>query len=439
MQEFERIPGLSTVLTISLAVVLCLLPLGLYKIILSNASQIQAAEALGMLRQGSNEILLVDVRPEPAYEDKHIFGVYSLPLEQILEMEGVEDLPPALQGKTLVLVCDAGVLSAQAARHLGELGVKAYSLRGGMLDWGRAWLQYKDSPFSKFELSGGVVQEPFRVMSQVEQVAAMVALLWIKPTYMLLSAVVSFYLIRSRATDLRLLGWGLLIFLIGEVFCAINYIFLRDNSFFAEYMHSSSMALAFGLAAYALLEGLDERLVHFTLADQHCAMLPVCGPCVKYQAVRCGIRKIAQFLCIALIFLGIIPLLAPFIYTAYNTQIGPIFHYYVRQFVHQWFEARYSPLVGILLTSLALLVMQLTPRATLHPLARALLCAGLGFFGFALFRVTLGMIYAEALVWATVWEELTELMFVVGVIYILWVFRHTLLQELDLPKLFKTE
>ena len=199
-------------------------------------------------------------------------------------------------------------------------------------------------------------------------------------------------------------------------------------------MHSYSMAVAFALAAYALLEGLDERLVHFSRADKQCAMLPVCGPCVKYQAVRCGIRRIAQLMSVLLVVLALIPLLSPFSYTAYNTQVGPVIHYYVRPAVQQWFEARYSPWIAILLVGLALLVMLLTPRATIHPLARLLLCGSVGFLGFAVFRVTLGMIYAEALIWATFWEELTELMFVVAVIYLLWVFQRTLLPDFNLQE-----
>ena len=73
---------------------------------------------------------------------------------------------------------------------------------------------------------------------------------------------------------------------------------------------------------------------------------------------------------------------------------------------HDWLFA-----AAIFLVSLALLVMLLTPRTAIHPLARGLLCLGAGFFLFGWFRVALGMIYAEALVWAVVWEELTELMF----------------------------
>ncbi len=243
------------------------------------------------------------------------------------------------------------------------------------------------------------------------------------------TGVVAFYLLPRKASDLRALAWALLVFLIGEIFCAINYIILDDNSYFAEYMHSYSMALTFGLVIYALMEGLDQRVIHFSQSDRQCAMLPVCGPCAKYQAVRCGIRRMAQLVSVSLIVLAFIPLLSAFSYTAYNTHIGTVNHYFVRPIVHQWFEARYSPSVAIVLIGLALLVMQLTPRTTLHPLARMFFCAGAGFLAFALFRVVLGMIFAESLVWASFWEELTELLFVSSVIYFLRTFRLTLLPD----------
>lgn len=429
-----RRPVLLVALATGLTVILGLLPLGVYRVMLGGAPKLHATTALEMLGEAGEQAVLVDVRPEPAYQERRIVGALSLPLAQILELEAAADLPPALRDRTLLLVCDSGLLSAQAARRLSQLGVKVYGVRGGMQDWGRAWPKFKDSSFSRFELANGTLQAPFRAMSPGEQGAAALALLWIKPTYMLLSGAVSFILLRRKVTDLHILGWGLLVFLIGEVSCAINYVWLEDNSYGAEYVHSYSMAIAFGLAAYALMEGLDERLVHFSQADRQCALLSVCRPCAKYQAVRCGVRRMAQLLCVTLILLAIIPLLSPFSYTAYNTQIGMVNHYYVRPVVHQWFEARYSPSVAITLLSLALLVMQLTPRMTIHPLVRALFCGGAGFFGFGLFRVTLGMIFAEALVWATFWEELTELMFVSATIYVLWVFRSTLLPHFHLPE-----
>jgi rhodanese-related sulfurtransferase len=437
MPKFQRVIASPTILTISIAMVLWLLPLALYLFIFGRVPQIQASEALELLGKPGENAVLVDVRPVSAYQQWHIMGSISLPSAQILEFDSSDALTTSLRGKTLLAVCNVGVSSIQAVRHLNSLGVSAYSVRGGIQDWGRAWPQYKDNPFSQLELPGGVIQEPFEMMTRIEQAAAALALLWIKPTYMLLSAIVGVILVRHETTDLRILGWGLLVFLSGEIFCAINYIFLKDNSYFAEYMHSYSMAVAFSLVFYAVLEGLDQRLVHFTQADKSCAMRPVCGPCVKYQQTRCGIHRITQLMGITLILAAIIPLLSPFNTNAYNTQIGPINHYYVRPLIHQWFEARYSPWVAVILIGTALLVMQLTPLVTLHPLTRVFFCAGAGFFGFAIFRVTLGMLYAEALVWATFWEELTELLFVVATIYILWVFRRTLLPDFNLSEKFK--
>jgi len=431
----EALPAIDTLssITIGLAIMVGLIPLILYVVLLGNVPTLPASAALDRLGNDRQEAALIDVRSVQAYQERHIAGASFFPLPEIQNLEGASDLPQALQGKTLLLVCDSGWLSAQAARRFGQLHISVYSIRGGIQDWGRAWPQFENNSFSNFVLKGGVIQLPYRVMPTWEQAAAALALLWIKPIYMLLSAVIAFFLLRMRPHDLHLMGWALLVFLLGEVACAINYMLLKDNSYLAEYLHSYSMALAFGLAAYALLEGLDERLIHFSQADRRCALLPVCGPCVKYQAVRCGIRRIAQLACLVMIVLAIIPLLSPFSYTAYNTQIGPVNHYYVRPIVHQWFEARYSPAVAIGFFSLALLVMLFTPQVTIHPLARVLLCGGIGFFGFSLFRVTLGLIYAEALVWATFWEELTELMFVVAVIFILWVFRRTLVPGINLP------
>lgn len=423
-------------LVMGASLLLALVPFLIYLNLLGGVPQISSAEALEILEKYGEKVVLLDVRIEAAYEERHIAGSISLPLMLILESKSTEDLGPYFQSKTLLVVCDVGVNSARATRHLNRLGISAYSVRGGIQDWGRAWPGAKDSLYIRIEQPGGVTQEPFRTMTVGEQAAAALAMLWIKPMYMLISGITSFVLLRRKDSELRILGWGLLVFLIGEVFCAINYALLKDNSYFAEYMHSYSMAVAFGLVAYALLEGLDARLFHFTRADKQCALLPVCGPCAKYKPVRCGVQRIALLIGISLIILSFIPLLSPYNFAAYNTQVGPVTHYYVRPFVHQWFEVRYSPVVAIFLIGAALLVMQLTSHLTLHPLARVFFCGGLGFLGFSLFRMTLGMVYAEALVWATFWEELTELMFISAVIYILWVFRHTLLTGFKPVKIY---
>ena len=52
--------------------------------------------------------------------------------------------------------------------------------------------------------------------------------------------------------------------------------------------------------------------------------------------------------------------------------------------------------------------------------------AGSGALGFALFRMILLQAYRDNLLWFATWEELTELLFILGVGLMLWSFRHGL-------------
>jgi hypothetical protein len=279
-----------------------------------------------------------------------------------------------------------------------------------------AWKQ----PFD--ELSAPLVK-----MSLGEQFAGMLALLIIKPTYMLLSLGLSILLMRQKARDLFNLGLGIAIFLAGEVACAVNYLFLNERSNLAEFLHSYSMAVAFGLVAYALVEGLDERILHFGAPEKKCALLEVCGPCVKYQQVTCGIRKLAHLTLPGLLVLTFIPWLTRLSEIAYNTKILTFTQFYQRALPIQAYEARFIPVASFLLFGAAWLTLFLTPKTPLHPQVRVLACAGVGLWGFGMFRVVLGLLFAPNLVWFYFWEELTELMFILAVMYLLWSFRRTLL------------
>ena len=61
--------------------------------------------------------------------------------------------------------------------------------------------------------------------------------------------------------------------------------------------------------------------------------------------------------------------------------------------------------------------------------AKLFLAAGLGALGFSYFRMALIGIYQDDLMWATFWEEVTELMLVTAVLITLWQFRQTLYRE----------
>lgn len=270
---------------------------------------------------------------------------------------------------------------------------------------------------------------PFVSMSPGEQFAGVFALLIIKPTYMLLSLGLAILLMREKSREMFNLGLGIAIFLAGEVACAVNYLFLNERSNLAEFLHSYSMAIAFALVAYALFEGLDKRLLHFSAPDQKCALLEVCGPCIKYQKVTCGIRKIAHLALPALLVLTFLPWLTQISELAYKTKILTFLHFYQRALPSQYYEVRFIPIASFLLFGAAWLTLFLTPKTPLHPTVRVLSCAGLGLWGFGMFRAVLGLLFASNLVWFYFWEELTELMFILAIIYLLWSFRKTLVPE----------
>jgi hypothetical protein len=60
------------------------------------------------------------------------------------------------------------------------------------------------------------------------------------------------------------------------------------------------------------------------------------------------------------------------------------------------------------------------------PLAKIFFAAGIGPLGFGMFRSILTGMYSQHMVWFNFWEEVTELLFIVGVCFILWVFRQSL-------------
>ena len=95
----------------------------------------------------------------------------------------------------------------------------------------------------------------------------------IKPSHMLLCVALIVWLWRQRAPDLVALRWGLIIFLLGEASCAENYLFCKGRSELWEYLHNYGMSVGFAFTAYALLEGLDRRVIKYSPAKERCVAL----------------------------------------------------------------------------------------------------------------------------------------------------------------------
>lgn len=267
---------------------------------------------------------------------------------------------------------------------------------------------------------------PFRATGALEQWIVLVTAFGVKPAYMLLSLGLTVMLARSQAADLLALAWGLGLFLAGEAACAFNYVALGGESLLWEYFHDYGMVAGFACVAWAVLEGADRRIIRFSASRERCAALALCRRCVKFDsAAPCGLPRVFGFGLLALAALALLPLCAPLVPVAYTTEVARATVTYAAPFAAQWFVLRYCPLLALALLAAAWAALQLR-RDHEVALPKLLLAAALGPLGFSLMRQYLLSAFRHDLVWYTSWEEITELLFVLGVGLVLWTFRHGL-------------
>ena len=92
---------------------------------------ITAAEARKIMEEES-EYMIVDVRTEEEYEEKHIPGAVLVPSEDIKAGE-LDALPD--KEETLLVYCYAGRRAEDCASILAKNGYKHVYNFGGILDW----------------------------------------------------------------------------------------------------------------------------------------------------------------------------------------------------------------------------------------------------------------------------------------------------------------
>ncbi len=187
------------------------------------------------------------------------------------------------------------------------------------------------------------------------------------------------------------------------------------------------MMVSFGFFTYAILEALDQRIIHYSDPEEKCAVLSLCHQCIKDGAVFCKLTRMLYFLIPSFIVLAFIPLLASIFSVSYNTTIFDVFYNYSHPVIYQVFEIRYCPIYAVMLFITSFLVLLLKKNNAVG-LSKVLFAAGMGPLGFAFLRLILFSLYQDNLVWFNFWEELTELMFIVGVGFTLWIFQRGLFQ-----------
>jgi len=266
---------------------------------------------------------------------------------------------------------------------------------------------------------------PFRETSLVEQVATVVAAFVIKPVYTLLALVLTVVLWRQKSPDLTALCWAFLFFFVGENFCAANYLIYREQSHLFEYLHNVGMVVCFGLTTYAVLEGLDRRVVKFSDAESRCAALTLCRRCMKYTDAPCALKRLFLLMIPVLMILAFVPLAADVIPLSYNTEIFGSPHNYSHPVIGQRFEIRYCPAVALVMLTVSLTILQFK-RNDAVVWSKVFFAAGVGALGFSVFRLVFVQVYRQNLAWYAFWEEATEFLFILTAAAVLWLFRQGL-------------
>ena len=421
ISSFKRLQYLIIILIILGGI----LPLLWYAVTLGGIATVMPKEAITLLTHRDTAVL-IDVRPSDEFERQHVVGAFSWPLTHIKALTSFHQIPPSLQGKTLLMICTADFASAEAVRHLQAIGIKdVYKVWGGMQGWVAAIKDRSTGrPFTT--LSG---ESASRAMSLFEQWSAVIAGFVFKPLYMTLSLFLAIALWRTRAPDLTAVKWSMLAFFVGEAWCAVNYLIFDYTSYLSEFLHSFGMVVAFGFFIYAVMEGIDSRLMKLSAAGQRCGALELCGSCIKTEEVDCGARKIFLLLILVTGILTFMPLQAEFSPVSYNSVILGTPYNYSHPILYQIFEKRYCPAWALMLLAIAFVILLRQPRRLPSPFAWVLSTAGLGALAFSFFRLLLGMVYENNLIWSTFWEELTELVFITSIWTFLLLFRNSLLME----------
>jgi len=205
----------------------------------------------------------------------------------------------------------------------------------------------------------------------------------------------------------------------------LNYFLFKETSYLSEYLHSYGMLLCFGFMAYAVLEGVDARILKLSDPQQRCAASGLCGSCIKYADVPCGLKRMFYLLIPALILLALMLPAADWQNNSYNTIIFGKYYNYAHLWIYQLYENWFCAAATVLMLGISLLILCVKKENAIF-WAKIAFAAGIGPLGFGMLRMIIGGAYDRNRVWYLFWEETTELLLITSICLILWIFRRGL-------------
>jgi hypothetical protein len=244
---------------------------------------------------------------------------------------------------------------------------------------------------------------------------------------MLLAAGLLIILWKERGPAWAALQASLAAFWLGEFFCWINIIFYAEEVLIFEYLHSLFMVFCVGLLFYSLMEAVDRDVLHFSDPRARCTLAGVCKTCVKAHPDKLGaclLQRLFKWMIPLGAVLALMPLLMQPLNYAYQTTVFGLPRTLTHLMPVQWFELRFNPVIALGLLAgawLALVWRGGTPEGL--RVSKILLSAAVGCLGFTFMRAVFAAFYRQGLVWFVFWEELTELLLIIGILVVVLLVR----------------
>lgn len=425
----------ATLVLAAAALLFGILPLALYLWMVQGAPSVSVEQASELLRIQEEGYLLVDVRQPNDYLEMHLDGAVNWPLDDILSTSSAEGLPASLAERPMLLVCHNGLSSAIAVRKIRALGVQdVYNVRAGIQGWiAQDTMGQAPFPNTVVLADGGTSSLPAVELSILQQATTIFSLYFVKSLYMLISAGLIFLLRGERSTHLRVLWWGVVAFFVGEFACWLNFTFFKVESLLLEYLHSTSMVAMLACLVWAGAEVMETKILRSRDSGGRCALLGICRNCGKLSGGSCAMRRIYKLMTLSLLFLCLLPFLAPLNAVSYNGEVFGFFRNFMHPTTIQFYEFRMCPIAAFICLGMTFALL-IWDRPWSIPLQNLLFSIGVGHLGFSYLRLIFLTPFYDDLVWFVFWEESTELLLMSALVYLVWVFRPELIQESFTPE-----
>jgi sulfur-carrier protein adenylyltransferase/sulfurtransferase len=103
----------------------------------SMLTEMTVTELKQLMDSGAEDFVLIDVRNPNEYDIAKIPGSILIPLPDIEQGKGIEEVKTALNGHRLIVHCKMGGRSAKALSILKEAGIEGTNVKGGIQAWSR--------------------------------------------------------------------------------------------------------------------------------------------------------------------------------------------------------------------------------------------------------------------------------------------------------------